>query len=69
MYLPNDLINLILEYENPYKTYFSKYVVSYFKNRYIYNILIKQLKQYCLYDTNNNVINFQIYAILYRRNI
>ena len=66
MYLPNDLINLILEYENPYKTYFSKYVVSCFKNRYIYNVLIRQLKQYCLYDINQNVINFQRDAILHR---
>ena len=53
MYLPNELIELILEYENPYKTYFSNNIIYYFRNRYNYNTLMIQLKQYCLYDINN----------------
>lgn len=64
MYLPNELIELILEYENPYKTYFSDNIIYYFRNRYNYNTLMRQLKQYCLYDINGNIINFQIDSIL-----
>jgi len=64
MYLPNELIELILEYDNPYKTYFTNNIISYFRNKNIYNILMKQLKQYCIYDINGNVINFQIDSIL-----
>jgi hypothetical protein len=64
MYLPEELINLILQYHNPYKTYFSKNIIVYFKNKHVYNTLLKQLKQYCLYDRNGIFIKFRIDAIL-----
>jgi hypothetical protein len=62
--LPNELINIIFEYANPYKDYYNKNIVSYFKNKYIYNILMRQLKQYCTYNNNKEIIYFQRDAIL-----
>lgn len=62
--LPNELINIIFEYANPYKDYYSKNVVLYFKNKYIYDSLMRQLKQYCIYNINKEVICFQRDAIL-----
>ena len=61
--LPNELINIIFEYSNPYKDYYNKNIVLYFKNRYIYNVLMKQLKQYCVYNKNKEIIYFQRDAI------
>ncbi len=64
MFLPNELIDLILEYENPYKNYYYKNIILYFKNKYIYNILMKQLKQYCVYNQDKKCIFFNKFAIL-----
>jgi hypothetical protein len=64
MHLPNEIIDMILEYENPYKTYFYNNIICYIRNRHIYNTLIRQLKQYCLYDINGNVTKFQVDALL-----
>ena len=62
--LPNELINIIFEYANPYKDYYSKNIISYFKTKYIYNSLMRQLKQYCIYNINKEIICFQRDAIL-----
>jgi hypothetical protein len=62
--LPNELINIIFEYTNPYKDYYNKNVVLYFKNKYIYSVLMRQLKQYCIYNNDKEIISFQRDAIL-----
>lgn len=62
--LPSELINYIFEFENPYKTFYSQNIIKIFKSKYIYNFVMKQLKQYCVYNKNKEVIYFAKDAIL-----
>ena len=62
--LPSEIINYIFEYENPYKTFYSKNIITTLKSKYIYNFVMKELKQYCIYNQNKEIIYFAIDAIL-----
>ena len=62
--LPVEIINYIFEYENPYKYYFTKNIIKVFKSKYNYKNLLKQLKQYCVYNINKELIYFSIDSIL-----
>jgi len=63
-YLPPEIINYIFEYENPYKTFYYNNIIKIIKSKYIYSFVMKQLKQYCIYNQNKEVIYFAKDSIL-----
>jgi len=62
--LPGELINYIFEYENPYKSFYSNNVIKMIKSKYIYTFVMKQLKQYCIYNQHKEFIYFAKDAII-----
>ena len=56
--LQAELINYIFEYENPYKSFYSNNVIKMIKSKYIYTFVMKQLKQYCVYNKNKEPAYF-----------
>jgi hypothetical protein len=62
--LPYDVLIFIDHFYNPYKTYFTKTIISQINFKRNYESVLKQLLQYNLYDVSGNVISFQLTAIL-----
>ena len=63
MYLPSDLWLNIYDFYNPYKKEYEK-SLGIIKNRYIYNVCMRQLRQYCLYNKDRELICFNKDALL-----
>ena len=61
--LPDDIINYIYTIYNPYKTIYDS-VLKNLETHFKYKKVIKEFKQYGVYNKNKNIINFQFDAIL-----
>lgn len=61
---PLEIINYIFEYNNPYKDYFYKNIILHIKSKYTYSLVMKQLKQFCVYSKDKKFIYFAKDAIL-----
>lgn len=53
--LPDDIIDYIMTFENPYKSYFKKEVLIYFKTQERYNAVMRQLRSYVLHDRQGGI--------------
>lgn len=56
--LPSDLCNVIFSFYNPYQRNYS-IVLSELKSKHFYSRCLNEIKRYCVYDKNKNVISFQ----------
>lgn len=57
-FLPDDIIDIIFSFCNPYKKDYS-FVLNEMINRNQYSKCVYEIKRYCLYDSHRNVISFQ----------
>ncbi len=62
-HLPLEILLNIDEFYNPYKNEYKK-TIELIKNKYVYTVCMRQLKQYCLYNRDKELIVFNVDAIL-----
>lgn len=67
-YIPEEIVNIILTFHNPYKYYFTNSILVEMKQKVYYKSLMRQLMQYRSYDRHRNVICFHKYSILTKIN-
>lgn len=56
--LPEEICNLIFSFYNPYQQDYSM-VLSELKHKQFYERCLYEIKSYCVYDKNKNLISFQ----------
>jgi hypothetical protein len=61
--IPNELIDYIYIFYDPYKIEYNKSMV-YIKSKYMYSFVMKQLRQFCIYNFNKELIYFAKDSIL-----
>ena len=61
--LPSELIINIFEFYNPNQNKYQT-VINHINSKNRYSSCVRQLKQYCVYNRNGDVIEFCKYAIL-----
>lgn len=64
MYLPEYIIHHIFTFYHPYKEYYTSHVLVELKHRMYYDRIMKQLRQFSIYDRQRNLIRFEKYSIL-----
>ena len=64
LYLPDPILDHIFSFFNPYKDYYTRYVLVMMKSRFIYKSLMKQLKSLSVYNKDKELIKFYKYSLL-----
>ena len=62
--LPNEIVMNIFEYYNPYKIQYTNNVINILNAKSNYDIVMRQLKLYSVYNRNRELIYFSIDSIL-----
>ncbi len=53
-HLPNEIMNCIFEFYNPYRIFYTQNVILALKSRHNFKILMKQLQRYRIYDRHGH---------------
>ena len=64
--LPPELILYIFTFYNPYKLIYKNNVIMFLQSKFTYNSVIKEMRQYYIYNNNRKFLYFAIDSILTR---